>query len=60
MSRWKYPFVERGLAEKHLRLAEKESKRKCFVKKITITKHFYKIFSSPAEYKKYKKVKGIK
>ncbi len=57
MSRWRQPFRTQEAAEKFLKQAEKESGRKCFVKKITFQTHVFKIFSSDSDYEVYKKKK---
>lgn len=57
MSRWKYIFNSRVAAEKHLRQAERETNKRCFVWQVSIKAYLFKIFSCEEEFREYQRKK---
>lgn len=59
MSRWKYPFNTEEGATKHLKQAEIETGKKCFVRQVSVKAYVFKIFTSEAGFEDYQKKKKL-
>lgn len=59
MNRWKYPFNTKESATKHLKLAEQETGKKCFIRQVSVKAHVFKIFTSESGFEHYQMKKRI-